>query len=91
MPAWRDSYKPARFIMLDARILFLLVPTLLWIRWYTVIPLFIVALVLFYIERRLEISVPSALRMVRSTFAGRQRPGRSVSKLRRLIDFDRND
>ena len=91
MPAWRESYKPARFIVLDARILFILIPTLLWIRWYTVIPLVVVAITLFIVERRLEMSVPSALRLVRSSVAGRIRHGRSLSKLRRPIDYDRMD
>lgn len=89
MPAWRDSFKPARVAVLDARLLFILLPTLLWIRWYTVIPLIVVALVLYYVERRLEMSVPSALRAVRSLIAGRIRPARSADKLRRAVDFDR--
>jgi hypothetical protein len=91
MPAWRDTYKPARLFIIDARLLFILLPTLLWVRYYTVLPLLAVIILLFYVERRLEMSIPSALRLVRSTLAGPIRPARSASKLRQLIDYDRTD
>lgn len=89
MPAWRDSFKPARLTVLDARLLFVLIPTLLWIRWYTVIPLIIAAAILYLVERRMEMSVPSALRALRSILAGRIRKARPSTKVRHLVDYDR--
>ncbi len=89
MPAWRDTFKPARFTVLDARLLYILLPTILWVRIYTVVPLVIVAGLLFYVEKRLEMSVPSAIRAVRSTLAGPTRNARAFNKLRRVVDYDR--
>jgi hypothetical protein len=91
MPAWRDTYKPARLFVLDARLLFVLLPTLLWVRIYTIVPLLLAAGLLFYVERRLEMSVPSALRAMRSMIAGHRRPALNASKLRYPIDYDRDE
>lgn len=89
MAHWNHSYKPARFFTLDARIMVLIVPTLLHFRYYTVLPVLAVAAILYYVERRMEMSVSSAGRAVRSFLAGRIRPGRVQSKQRQPIDFDR--
>lgn len=95
MPAWRDSYKPARFFVLDARILFLITATALWPAYYTFGSLVALAVVLFVVERRFEMSVPSAIRGVRSwvvtAFTGPLRPARPYPKQRRPIDYDRMD
>lgn len=89
MPEWRDSYKPARFFVLDARILFLAVPTLIHIRFYTVIPTIIVGGVLWFVEKRLEMDIASAIRGVRSMIVGTKRPGVSLMKIRYMVDYDR--
>jgi hypothetical protein len=77
--------------MLDGRILFIMLPTLLWPRIYTLVPLVIVAGTLFYVERRLEMDVASALRAARSSLAGSLRPARPSPKQRRRVDYDRID
>jgi hypothetical protein len=89
MPAWRDSYKPARFFMLDARITFAILPTLIHIRWYTLLPTAIIGATLWYVETYLEMDMPSAIRAVRSFIAGPIRPNSNLMKLRKPVDYDR--
>jgi hypothetical protein len=91
MPNWRDTYKPARFFMVDARIAPALLITLVWVRWYTVIPTIILIGLVWYAEKRLDMDVASALRSVRSWFAGSDRPARSVLKQRSVVDYDRSN
>ena len=75
MANWRDTYRPARFFVIDGRILFLIIPMLIHVRWYTVGPTVVVAAVLFYFEKRRDMDVPSAVRMARSWLAGPIRRG----------------
>ena len=91
MPVWRECSKPARFFMVDARIAPALLITLVWVRWYTVIPTILLVLLVWYAEKRLDMDVASALRAVRSWFAGPDRPARSVLKQRSVVDYDRSN
>jgi intracellular multiplication protein IcmT len=91
MPAWRDSYKPARFFVLDARIILILLPTLIHIRLYTVIPTILIGIVLWYVEKRLEMDISSAARGLRSFLVGEKRPAFSLMKTRYMVDYDRRD
>lgn len=91
MPAWRDSYKPARFFTMDARIMFFILPTLLHIRWYTMVPTAVVAVTLWYVEKHLEMHISSALRAARSYLVGHKRPNVSLMKVRYRVDYDRTD
>lgn len=89
MPNWRDTYKPARFLMVDAMVSPLLLGTLLWVRWYTVIPTVIIVALVWYAERRRDMGIASALRGVRSWIAGSDRPARGVIRQRAMVDYDR--
>jgi intracellular multiplication protein IcmT len=90
---WRDTYRPARLFFLDARLGFALIVMLLHFVWWTVLSVIIVSGLLFYFEKRKDMSVPSALRWARSyittAVGGALRPSRSDVKMRRLVDFDR--
>ena len=91
MPQWRESYKPARLLIMDARVTALVLLAMLHVRWYTVGPLVLICAVLWFIEKRLEMDVPSALRAIRSWMAGAQRPARPEQKRRGRVDYDRID
>ena len=86
---WRDSYRPARLSIIDARIVLLILPTMVHLRWYTVTVTVIVAAALYYFERRREMLVPGALRMMRFWIAGDIRPARPRTKRRPMLDFGR--
>jgi hypothetical protein len=75
--------------MLDARITFMILPTLLFIRWYTVLPTVVLSVILWWVEKRLEMDISSALRAVRCFFAGSRRPTRAAPKRRHPVDYDR--
>jgi hypothetical protein len=87
MANWRDTYRPARFFVIDGRILFLIIPMLIHVRWYTVGPTVVVAAVLFYFEKRRDMDVPSAVRMARSWLAGPIRRGQYPGKIRYPVDY----
>lgn len=68
-PHWRDSARPARFFIVDARAAFPLLLFLLHIRWWTFI-LAVVATIFFATLERYGFTVPVFLRWVRTTLAG---------------------
>lgn len=85
---WRNSGKPIRFFIADARAFtatfFFLIHARLWT--------FILALVvifLFWLMERRGLSFHSSLRGVRSWFLGARRPATSRRLIRRWIDYDR--
>lgn len=68
-PHWRDSARPPRFFIVDARAAFPLLLFLLHIRWWTFI-LAVVATIFFATLERYGFTVPVFLRWLRSTLAG---------------------
>ena len=91
MANWRDSFKPARLSIIDGRVLFMILPTLVHIRLKTILPTLVVAGILFYFEKFRDMDVVSAARMVRSWFAGPVRRGQFRMKIRHPVDYDRFD
>jgi len=87
MASWRDTYKPARFFMLDARLAYVLLPALLHIRWWTLAALVIVAGVMFHVERRRGLHLEAAFRFLRRSLAGPLRPARNPVRRRGLADY----
>lgn len=86
---WRDTYRPARFFILDARLLFVLIPTLLHLRWYTIALTLVLAGLLYFFEKRQEMQIAGAIRMVRWWMTGESRPAAPRFKRRRMIDYGR--
>lgn len=88
MSHWRYTFKPARFLMLDARVSVAILFFLLHIRmWTFIITLIIIAL--FYWVERFGYDFPSAIRAARLYFAGRIRPPVPNNKMKNPIDYDR--
>jgi len=71
---WRNTMRPVRFFAFDARA-GLPVPLLLvYARWSTFI-LMILFLVFFRFLERKGLTFPAAMRALRQSFVGRERPG----------------
>ena len=87
--AWRDTYRYPKFFMIDARIFFLILPSLLYIRPITMIIMGTCVAIMFYFERWRDMDVYSSLRMVRAWFAGSRRPGIRYLKRRQRVDYQR--
>jgi intracellular multiplication protein IcmT len=83
---WRNSQKPARFFMLDARafgaIFFFLVHARVW----TFILAILVMLIFWIFERR-GLTFEAALRALRAWILGRRRPATLNSERRSWTDF----
>jgi intracellular multiplication protein IcmT len=87
---WYQTYKPARFFMMDSKAGIPLILVLLHFRTYTVIPA-VFWVILFWVLDRRGMSVTSAVRALRSWIIGDLRPARSVFKIRARIDYERRD
>lgn len=83
---WRNSMKPARFFMLDARAAWPVLVMLLHMRIYTMIfALFVMAA--FYLLEQRGLSFFSALRAFRVWIVTKKRPNYRHSDLTRTVDF----
>ncbi len=83
---WRNSMKPARFFMLDARAAWPVLVMLLHMRIYTMIFAVFVMLVFYLLEQR-GLSFFSALRAFRVWIVTKKRPNYRPSDLTRMVDF----
>lgn len=83
---WRNSMKPARFFMLDARAAWPVLVMLLHMRIYTMIFAVLVMLVFYLLEQR-GLSFFSALRAFRVWIVTKKRPNYRSSDMTRMIDF----
>lgn len=90
MAHWRETFKPARFSILDARAGVPLLATLLHLRPWTIMLSGAIIIVFFLLERR-GLSLPSAVRAFRAWAIGDARPPLSHQKVRGHIDFGRRD
>lgn len=88
MAHWRDTYKPARFFMLDARAGVPLIFCALHLQYWTIGIATIVVLLFWFLERR-GLSFSSAFRMFRSEMAGVHRPAKTAHKIRGHVDYAR--
>lgn len=88
MAHWRDTYKPARFFIMDARAGVIVVVTLLHVRIWTV-ALMAGTITLFWFLERRGFSLPGAFRAFRAWLIGDDRPARRIFKTRAPIDYER--
>jgi hypothetical protein len=72
---WRDTMRPARFLVFDGRLVFCLLPFFFHISWMFFY-LAIGSMVVFWLLERRGLSVPAAMRRARSWLAGPRRPAR---------------
>ena len=82
---WRDSMRPVRFYVIDARLLALLVLWLFLPTWWTTAAVVLALAALRLAEAR-GYRLHAALRAVRARSAGR-RPALHARRTRRFVDF----
>ncbi len=83
---WRDTMRPARFIMFDARAALLVIMFILHPRSYTLF-IFVVALIGFYFLERMGLTFEAALRALRAWLCGNSRPAHIWTHRRFWIDL----
>lgn len=83
---WRDSMRPARFFMFDARSGLLVAMLLAHPRSYTFL-FFILVMIFFYVLERVGLTFEAALRRIRSWLAGTSRPAIIWTARIRMIDY----
>ena len=83
--AWRDSMRPVRFYVFDARLLILAVPWLFLPTWWTTAAVVAAMLACRAAEAR-GYRLAAAARALRALSAGRRRALHAV-RLRRFTDF----
>lgn len=85
VPAWRDTMRPVRFYVFDARLLLLAAPWLFMPTWWTTAAVLAAALACRGAEVR-GYRMGAAIRALRSLSAGRRR-ALHAARLRRFTDF----
>lgn len=83
---WRNTMRPARFFNLDSRAALPFMLLLVYFRPVTIFLTIIVTVVFYYLETK-GLTFPAALRALRVWMIGRDRPGWSSLRHRRLRDF----
>ena len=83
--AWRDSMRPVRFYVFDARLLLLAGPWLFLPEWWTTGIVAAAALACRAVEAR-GYRLPAAMRALRALSAGRRRAFHAA-RIRRFTDF----
>lgn len=83
---WRETMRPGRVLVFDARLMAFVLLFLLHLRVWTLLVLLAAAVGFFAIERR-GLSFSAVLRQVRSFFAGPERPARRGGRRRPLMDY----
>lgn len=83
---WRDTQRPVRFGPFDGRAAIGLIAFLLHMQLWTLIIALTVLMVLSFVERR-GLSVPGALRWVRSGLAGKTRPAAGIWRKRYSVYY----
>lgn len=84
---WRNTQKPARFWILDARAAIFLALFLIHMRTWTFV-LAVLSMFIFYIFERMGLTFAAALRAIRCYILGRNRPANRRRALRRRVDFE---
>lgn len=83
---WRNTQKPARFFVLDARCFAALLVFLVHARLWTLI-FAVVVMVCFWLMEQRGLTFEASIRALRSWFLGAQRPANSRRAIRHWIDY----
>jgi hypothetical protein len=83
---WRESMKPAKFLVFDGRVVLVLVPAFMHLRFWTLI-LAMFTMGLFWWFERKGIPADSIMRFLRSKLVGSKRTARGVFEERTAVDF----
>jgi intracellular multiplication protein IcmT len=84
---WRNTQKPVRFFILDARAFLAVLLFLLHMRLWTFILAIGVMMVFLILERR-GLTFAASLRAMRSWFMGERRPANHRRAIRYWIDYE---
>lgn len=84
---WRETMKPARFLIFDARLSVFVLLFLMHMRLWTGLLMVGVALVFWGCERLWGLDFINMLRGTRAFLAGRLRPARGRTAMRQPVDF----
>jgi hypothetical protein len=83
---WRETMRPARVLVFDARLMIFVLLFMLHLRLWTLFALILAAVAFYSIERR-GLSFQAVGRLLRSYLAGPDRPARRSARRRPLIDY----
>jgi intracellular multiplication protein IcmT len=83
---WRNTQKPARFFVLDARAFLAILLFLVHARLWTFVTAVVVMLAFLFFERR-GLTFEASLRALRSWLLGRHRPANHRRATRHWIDY----
>lgn len=83
---WRETHKPAKFLIFEVQVVFVLLLAIMHIRLWTVILAFSVMFIFYFFERK-GISSSSILRYLRAYIVGRKRSARGLYNERVPVDF----
>lgn len=88
MAHWRNTWKPARFFMMDARAGIPLLGASLYIRTWTLLLAAGIVFGFWWMERQ-GMTFPSAVRAIRCKLTGKLRPAKRRKKIRHPVDYGR--
>jgi len=83
---WRETMKPAKFLIFDGRVVLVLLPTFIHLRIWTLSIALITMMVFWWFDRK-GISASSIVRFVRARFIGNKRTARGVFEERSAVHF----
>lgn len=83
---WRETMKPARFLLFDIRITVVLFPAFMHVRVWTLLTALAVMCAFIWLERK-GVSMDASLRYLRARIVGRRRSARGPSEERLPVDF----
>jgi len=83
---WRESMKPAKFLIFDGRVVLVLVPAFMHLRFWTLL-LSMAAMAMFWWFDRKGVSADSIMRFLRARIIGPKRTARGVFEERTAVDF----
>ena len=83
---WRETMRPAKFLIFDSRVVLAIIPVLIYMRVWT-FALAIISMFVFWWFDRKGIPADSILRFLRSWIIGKKRSARGLFEERTAIDF----
>ena len=83
---WRETMKPAKFLIFDSRVVLAIIPVLIHMRLWT-FALAVISMFVFWWFDRKNIPADSILRFLRSWLIGKKRSARGLFEERTAIVF----
>ena len=83
---WRNTMRPVRFFMLDARAVLPYYPLLFYPRPITLFITILITITFLFLEKR-GLTFPAAVRSIRLWFVGQSRPAWISYRKRKMVDY----